>query len=358
MIQKTAVALFVCLNAVAANNNLSGVDGLMELGHWKRARQISLARLNANPNDAQAHAWMAKIATAFGDLETSIREAERAVELNMGNPGFHEQLAESCALMADKSHVLKSLPYVRRMKKEIEAALSLDANHVDTLLLQMVFAWKAPALAGGDKALSRRLADRIMTINPAWGYLALARLYQFQGDETATETVLKKAVQSDPSFYRARISLALFYCGERACNTPASAERYALEAMAVDPGAAGAYAVLARAYVAQKRWADLDQVLLRSQNAVPDDVGPYYAAASRLVDMGQDFDRAERYLQTYLSQPSEGREPTQAEARVLLADLYRRAGRKGDAFRELELAVRMQPDLEPAKRDLNRLRHN
>jgi tetratricopeptide (TPR) repeat protein len=357
-LKPVAVPILVCLSVVAANNNLSGVDGMMELGHWKRARQIAMERVKANPNDAQAHAWLAKASTAFGDLETSVREAERAVELDRNQAGFHEQLAESCALMADKSHILKSLPYVHRMKKEIEAALSIDANHVDTLLLEMVFDWKAPALAGGDKQQARRIADRILTINATWGYLAQARLLQLKGDEAAAEPVLKKAVQADPSFHRARISLAVYYCGEHTCRAPAEAERAALEAIALDPTAGGAYEILARVYVVQKRWADLDQLLNRSAAAVPDDLGPYFAAASRLVDIGEDFDRAERYLRRYLSQPPEGREPTHAEARMVLANLYQRAGRKADAFRELELAVQLQPDLEPARRDLNRLRRN
>lgn len=334
----------------------SPIDALIEAGHWKRAREASLARLKLNPNDAQAHAWLSKIASSFGDLETTVREAERAVELDTRNPAFHGQLAEACALTADKSTVLKGLTYVRRMKKEIEVSLALDPKHVDTLLVEMMFSWKAPALAGGDKQRARQIAEEILSISPAWGYLAEARLNQFRGDPAATEAVLKKAVQADPAFYRARASLALFYCGERDCISPASAERAAQEAIALDPGAATAYNVLARAYASQKRWTDLDSVLNRAEKAVPDDLAAYYGAASRLLDEGQDFSRAERYLQHYLSQPPEGREPTHAEARRLLADLYQREGRKSDAFRELQLALRLQPDFEPAKRDLNRLR--
>ena len=60
---------------------------------------------------------------------------------------------------------------------------------------------------------------------------------------------------------------------------------------------------------------------------VPDDLGPYFAAAQRLIESGQDFERAERYLQHYLSQPAEGRQPTHTEARRLLAEMSQRAGR-------------------------------
>lgn len=307
--------------------SLPSVDALMEAGHWKRAREISLARLKANPHDAQAHSWLSKIASSFGDLETAVREAEKAVELDGRNPAFHSQLAEACALTADRSSVIKGLVYVRRMKREIEAALALDPNHIDTMLVEMMFSWKAPALAGGDKQKAKRVADRILSISPSWGYLAQARLYQFQGNDPATEVVLKKAVQADPSFYRARISLATFYCGEQNCPAPTTAARLAQEALALDPAAEGGYEVLARALAAQKQLSDLDAVLERAEHLVPDDLAPYYAAAKRLLDSGQDFDRAERYLQHYLQQPAEGRQPTQAEARRLLTELYRRSGR-------------------------------
>jgi hypothetical protein len=39
-----------------------------------------------------------------------------------------------------------------------------------------------------------------------------------------------------------------------------------------------------------------------------------------------------------------------------MADMYQHAGRRNDAYRELEVALRLEPDFEPAKRDLNRLR--
>ena len=352
-----ALTAIVFATAVHGANDTS-IDALIEAGHWKRARAAVQTRLQANPGDALAHAWMSKISIGFGDLEAAVREGEKAVELDGRSAAAHGFLAEACALSADRTTILKGLQFVRRMKKEVDAALSLDPKHVDTLLLETVFTYKAPAIAGGDKQKARRLADQVLAISPVWGYLAHARLYQLQGESgPPLEAVLKKAVQSDPSFYRARVSLALYYCGETTCSSPAAAERAALDAVAVDSAAAGAYAVLARAYVAQKRWADLEALLARAENAVPDDLGPYFSAANRLIDEGQDFDRAEKYLRRYLSQAPEGREPTQAEARRLLAEMYERSGRKSDALRELQLALKIQPDFELAKKDLSRLRH-
>lgn len=329
----------------------------MEAGHWKRALQIAQAQVQANSGDAQAHAWLAKIKSAFGDLEGSMTEASRAIAIDNRNATAHGLLAESCALVADRSNPVKGLGYVRCMKREVAAALAIDPRHTDTMLVEMMFDFKAPAIVGGDKKQARRIAGQILAIAPSWGYLAHARLLQDSGDDATTEEMLKKAVGADPNFYRARLSLARFYCCTARTRRPDRAEQAAKDALALDPGASGAYEILARVYASAQRWSDLDDILARAERAVPDDRGAYLEAARGLSDAGQDFRRAERYIAAYLAQPPEGRQPTHAEARYLLATLFEREGRKPDAIRELQAAVRLQPDYETAKRELKRLLH-
>jgi tetratricopeptide (TPR) repeat protein len=116
--------------------------------------------------------------------------------------------------------------------------------------------------------------------------------------------------------------------------------------------------VLAHVYALQKRWADLDSVLAQADSAAPEDLSPYHSAAEALVEIGQDFTRAERYLQKYLSQQPEGKQPTHAQAHWLLADLYKREGRRSEAVSELQAALRLQPDFPRAKQDLTRLSHS
>lgn len=331
------------------------VESLLELGHFKRARGVVEAELRANANDAQAHAWMAKILINFNDMEGAVASAERAVSLDPKNAAFQGQLAEACAMMADKSNPLKGYTYVRRMRKAIDTALALDPKNVDTLLVDMMFTWKAPAIAGGDRKQAVRIADRIVGIAPVWGYLAHARLLQDQGQDAVTEEWLRKSVQAAPDFYRARVSLARFYCCTARVKHLDLAEKAANEAIAVDPTASGAYEVLATVYATQQRWPDLDALVARAEKAVPDDLGAYEAAARALLAIGQDFRRAERYLKKYLSQPAEGRQPSHAEARWVLANLYIKEGRKADAIRELQAALRIQTDYGPAKADLKRI---
>lgn len=330
----------------------------MEAGHWKKLRQLTDDKLKADPNDGQAHLWLSKIKSSFGDHYGALAEAERAVALEPRNHGAHAQLAEASAFLADRTSAIAALGYVRRMKREIDASLALDPNSLDALLVQMMFSWKAPGIAGGDKKKALRIADQLLGKRPVWGNLAHARLLQETGEDAIVERRLLNAIQADPGFILARISLGRFYCCTAKTKRLDLAEQAAMETIRLDPAAASGYEILAYAQAAKERYPELEATLARAAKAVPEDFAPFYSAASALLDIGRDFRRAEQYLNHYLSNTPEGRKPTHAQARMLLASLYSKEGRKSDAVRELTIALRLQPDLEEAKAELKRLKQS
>ena len=330
----------------------------MEAGHWKQIVRIASDRLKSNPRDAQAHAWLAKTRLSYNDPEGAVVEAEKAVSIDAGNAAYHAQLGEAYAMMADKSSPLKAALFVHKMNRELEAALTANPRQVDALLVQMMFCWKAPLLAGGNRQRALSIADNVVSFLPSWGYLAHARLLVGKGDDANSESFLKKAAQADPSMVRPRLWLAEFYCFQAQSQRLDLAEKEARLALTIDASAGQAYKVLAHVYATQKRWADLETVLAQADAAAPDDLSPYHSAAEALIEIGQDFNRAERYLQKYLTQQPEGRQATHAQAHWLLADLYKREGRKSDAMRELQTALRLQPDFPKAKQDLTQLSHS
>ena len=80
----------------------------MEAGHWKQVVRIASERLRANPQDAQAHCWLAKTRLSYNDPEGAVAEAEKAVAIDGGNAAYHAQLGEAYAMMAGKSSPLKA----------------------------------------------------------------------------------------------------------------------------------------------------------------------------------------------------------------------------------------------------------
>jgi len=359
VISFAVVAGFVSLFVLSAQTGANPPwDALMEAGHWKRLRQMTEAKLKANPNDGPAHLWLSKIKSSFGDHYGALAEAERAVALAPNNPGSHAQLAEASAFLADRTGAITALTHVRRMKKEIDASLAINPNSLDALLVQMMFSWKAPGIAGGDKKRAVRIADQLVGNLPVWGNLAHARLLQETGDDATVGRWLLQAIKADPGFILARISLGRFYCCTAKTKRLDLAEQAAMEVIRLDASSAAGYEILAYAQAAKQRWPELEATLAKAEKAVPDDFAPYYAAASALLEIGRDFRRAEQYLNHYLSDPPEGRKATHAQARLLLASLYSKEGRKADAVRELTIALRLEPDFAAAKLELKRLKQS
>lgn len=357
-VRPIGVALLVCLPLVCCAEDLVKTlspDALMEAGHYKRANSIVQVRLQENPNDIYALFLSSKILQSFGDLNGAMLSAERAVALDPLTADYHAQLAEVYAYIADRSSRFKGVKYVRLMKKELAATFSLKPSHTDALLVLMMFSFRAPSLVGGDKEKAHNIADEMVRSDPGWGYLAQARLAVDESRESAVENLLRQAVDAGPSHYRALFELARFECCVSSHKDFSKAARLGQELLKLDATRAGGYEILAAVYAANGRWSDLEAVLAEGVKAVPDDLTPFYRCAQTLIE-SQDFARAEKYLEKYVAQEPEGREPARAQAEWLLASVYEKDGRKPDAIRELKVALRMEPNFEAAKKDLKRLR--
>lgn len=295
------------------------VDDLMANGHYKRAREAVQAMLAKNPNDAQAHALSAKIKIAFRDYDGGVAEAEQSVKLDPKSAFTHFAWASTCAEAAGPASYLKALSMVKCLKREVDAALAIDPGHIQTLLVQMLFYFKAPSLVGGDKNKAQQIADKVAGLSPVWGALAHARLAEELGNDPEKELHMKKAVALGPEMYSTRTKMGLFYCCDAKAKHPDLAEKVAKEAIAIDPTNVGGYQVLAKVYSIASRWSELDDILVKGEQAVADDFVPYYAAAETLLEQNREYVRAEKYLSKYLSIPPEGEQPTAAVAKQKLA---------------------------------------
>lgn len=342
------------LLAAAAAADQSPPEALIEAGHWKKARALVEARIGANPRDALACFLLSQVRNAFGDRESPLDLAEKAVALDGGVASYHRQLAEALGVAAQRSGIFRQLILARRFKNEIDAALALGPRDLQALRDLMEFYLLAPGLAGGDKAKARETVARIAEIDAAEGYAAGARLAEAGGERDRIEVLLHRAVETKPRDYRMRILLAEFDLSPERRNL-ADAERQASEAVKIDSGRAAAYAILARCYAAGEKWSQLDSTLAAAATESPDDLVPGYRAAEVLLEANRALDRAAACLRTYLSVEPEGNEPTLAEAHWKLGLVLAKLGRAREAAAEWREAVRLDP-ASPAARDLKRVK--
>ena len=207
-------------------------ETLIVEGHWKRARAIVEDRVTRAPDDPLANFLFSQVRNAFGDRESPLPAAEKAVALDGRTAKYHRQLAEVLGVSAQHANVFQQALLARRFHKEIDAALTLDPRDTQAWRDLMEFYLLAPGIIGGDEGKAAATVQRLAAIDPAEGFLAQARLAAYHKQTEQTEESLRKAVEAQPTSYRAHMALAQFYLspaspepGKRGTTSAGSVER-------------------------------------------------------------------------------------------------------------------------------------
>jgi tetratricopeptide (TPR) repeat protein len=344
--------VFLALLAFPIAARSDAVTDLMERGRWKEARAAVAA---LGPDAARTHYLKARVQIAFNQLDQALVSAEKAVALEPRNADYHYQVSEVCGVMAQRAGKVKAFGLARRLRKEAEQAVALDPKHLEAREILVHFFSLAPGLIGGDKKKAAALAEEIARLSPARGAIQKAEIALRAKDEALAEKLYLQAIEADASSYGARMALCRIYAGEKR-NQWSLVEKHAKAALANDPGRSGAYAVLAGLYAHQERWNDLDAILADAGRAIRGNLSPQYQAARILIVEHRDSTRAERLLRQYVAVEPEGGSPTVAHARWRLGQALEQQGRKTEAIAELEAASKLDPDFDPLKKDLKRIK--
>jgi tetratricopeptide (TPR) repeat protein len=326
---------------------------LIERGKWRQAKALVEPRLAANANDAEALWMMARIRVAYGDDKGALELAEKAVALDPNDARFHEALSLVLGQKAQNAGPVSQMRLAGKFKKEADRAVALDPRRYEAQNALLMFFLKAPGIAGGSKEKARAKADEILALDPVEGQLAHATLALEMKDTTAALDRYRKAVAAGPNSYDARISLARgLTFGDK---TLTEAETHAVEARRIDPGRTGAWSLLAGLYAHARRWPELDALLVQAREALGHRTVEYSAARQMVVDRS-DAQRAEKLLREYLAVEPEPGAPKKAHAHWRLGLALEQQNRGGEAVAELEAALKLDPELDPAKKDLKRMR--
>ncbi len=342
---------FLLLAPLVSADDSPGV--LMQQKHWKRVRAIAQAKLKTSADDPEGNYLMSRVLMAWNDSDAALPYAEKAVTLAPQNAEYHWALAQAVGDQAERANVFRQIGLAKRFRSEAETALKLDPKHIEAHIGMMIYYFKAPGIIGGDKKKAYAEAEEIGKIDRAKGFMAQVRLAQEEKQFGKIEALYKEANEADPKLVDAIIGLINIAAN---AGRIADVERYARQLLAVEPKRASGYNGLAWSFVKQKRWSDLDAILAEAEGAVPDDFVPYYIAGNALLTSKDDLPRAERYFRKYLSQEREAESPTHAVAQWRLGLVLEQAGRKTDAVTAIESAVKTDPSLDAAKKDLKRLK--
>ena len=332
----------------------SDVQTLLDRGYLREAESRLAAAVASAPNDALALAQLARVRSEQGRLEEAEKLAERAVEAGPQLAATHFALADVCGERAGKAGVLKAPGLARRFKKEADATLAIDPRHVDAMGALVQFHLQAPGIVGGDRKKIPALLERIASIDPVAGFQARSEVAQRDKDSTEAESWLRKAVEAETKGADAHMTLARRLSAP--WRKPAEAEQLALEALAREPWRQDAWALLAGLEARAGRIDEMNQTLAKAEAADPARLGAYYTAGRQLLMDGRELERAEQCFRHYLSREPEIGWPGHGGAHWRIAQILEKRGEKNAAIAELETAIKLQPELADAKKDLKRLK--
>jgi len=344
------LVLTAAANAGAADEAMT----LFDRGALTRAAALCEQRLAANPADAIAGAVLSRVRSEQGRVDEAIKLATAAAAADPKNPDVLYAVAEANGRKAGAVSILKAGGYAGKLRKSAEAALAVDPNHVNSTSILIDFFRRAPGFMGGDKKKAAELTEKLTQLDPVVGWIRQANFALEKEDSVLAGKCFAHAHEAAPQSGRAAVQLASWLAPR--WRDPARAEKLALQVSEAEPWRVGSWQVLAALYAFQERWTELESVLERSEAVDATHLAPWYQAGRQLVVNAKDPTRAERYLRHYLSREPEIGAPSHATARWRLGLALEQQGRKSEATGELAAAVKLDPKLEAAKKDLKRVK--
>jgi len=348
------IALLALVLTAAALASAATPDQLVDYGRFKQARAVLEEQLRTHPNDAHIYWLLARVHRAFGDIQGGAALAQKAVQLDPKNADYHLTYAELEGRIAQQSSMMKQLMLVRTIRKELDTAAQLDPKNVDAQWGLLQFYWMAPSIAGGDKSKARALAGEIAKLDQVQGYSAQAQFAADDKNFAQAEQFYRKATEVDPKSYDARMNLAQFYMSPDMKKYDQAEEQFRA-ALKIDNGKIDPYTGLAIICAQRGQWQKLDDLLTQSEQAIGDNLVPYFQAARVLIEANSDLPRAERYLRKYTSQEPEGNAVSIGIAHWRLGQVLDRLGHRPEAIAEMNRAVQLSPGFDQAKKDLKKM---
>ena len=276
--------------------------------------------LKAKPADDSALACMGEIYEREGKSGDAVDWYEKAVKVNEKDPQHHLSLAGALGTEAQKANKLRQPFLARRLKTELELAVSLDPKLVDAHEGLRQYYTEAPGIVGGSIDRANEQAEIIAKLNPLRGHLSRASIARHQGDATKAESEYKAAVAEAPDSLFAAYTLGGFY-------------------------------------ESQKRWADAAAVYDRIITQRPAELTAHFLYGRVAAQSGEYAERGEREMRYWIANaPADAPMLTRSASHVRLGTILEHQGKRDAAKTEYETALSINPKNADAKKRLDALK--
>jgi len=276
-------------------------------------------RLSSAPTDAESSNLLCRSYYAMEDWDRAESACKKAVALDSNNSRFHLWMGRVYGGKADRANFLSAASLAGKVREEFERAVQLNPKDVDARMDLAEFYLEAPGIVGGGEDKAREQARTIATVNPARARWVYARIAEKKKDAKTAEREYRQYIELSNGDADAWLNLALF---------------------------------LRR----QKRFEEMEQALVKTNQAPMPKLDVLVDAAQILFRSGRSFPFAVQLLKRYLETGPVEEAPA-FKAHYLLGMLLEKQGDKAGAAQQYRASLALARNFGRAQQALNRVAH-
>jgi tetratricopeptide (TPR) repeat protein len=314
--RQTALVAFTLLAIPLGAQSVEQGIQLFEARKHVEARAVLLPHGEAN---ASAAYYLGRIEMGNDDPGKAAQWFERAVKMNPKSAVYHDWLGRAYGIQARSASFFSAASLARKSRNALETALALDQDNLDVRDALIIYYSRAPGFVGGSKQKAREMMLEIKKRNAYRGSLSAASLCTAEKD---------------------------FACAERELTGM----------LTTYPDSAEVYASLAAFYSNQKQFDKAFDLLDQRLRTTPNELTTLYQLGRTASLSGQNLDRGEQALKTYLANPTPERGPAPAHVRYRLGTIYEKKGAQHLAREEYRAALQLNPRHQDAQKALAALK--
>ncbi|MDP9201071.1 MAG: tetratricopeptide repeat protein [Gemmatimonadota bacterium] len=313
-LQAAASTLFA-FTLLAVPLRAQSVEQGIQLFDAKKYAEARAALLPYGQRDASAAFYLGRIEMENSDADKATEWFEHAVKMNPKSAVYHDWLGRAYGRQAQHANKFR-LPFLaKKTKNAWDTALALDPDNLDVRDDLITYYTQAPGFLGGSKEKAREMALEIKKRNPYRGAVAAANLCAAAKDTVCVERELQEMVTNYPDSATVYASLAVFYANQKQFD---------------------------------KAFAVLDQRL----RTKPNELTTLYQVGRTAALSGQNLDRGEQALRTYLASPIPEGGPAPSGVHYRLGMIYEKKGAKDLAREEYRTTLQLNPKHPDAQKAL------
>jgi tetratricopeptide (TPR) repeat protein len=324
---------------------------LFDGGKYNESKQLFLEVLKGDVHNAEVLYYLGTL-TMNEDYDTAIEYLKTAVEVNSGIAKYHFKLGDAYGLKAQRGGLFGKLGAATNCKEQYLLATSLDTKLTEARLHLIEFYLQAPGIVGGSEQKALAQADTIKMYDPYEGYLAEARIRDYQKEKAQQEECFRKAIVVNPNRIDAYRALWLIAMNE---NDATKADAIFKKALAAVDNKSDLFLQAGLYYVEKNDFTKARGMFDEAIKKNPKNDAVYYQYGKLALISGTDLYQGLAFFEKFFQMPHSKNSPGTEYAFWRMGMIYEKLGKTDSARISYRKSLELSPNFENAKKALEKL---